>query len=101
MLYSSAATGFRLPSFNSRPLQPDQVQQVAGDQTLAYELGVKSDLFDRKLRVDADVFYTDYQTRPTGVSGQEYRDRSGWQPGRRRADDSAADQWSPRVPQLV
>jgi iron complex outermembrane receptor protein len=72
MVYTSAATGFRLPSFNARPLQPDQVSAIPGDQILSYELGVKSDLFDRRVRLAADVFYTDYQTRPSSVSGQEY-----------------------------
>ena len=80
MLYTSASTGFRLPSFNSRPLQPDQVSSIPGDQILSYELGVKSDFFDRRLRVDADVFYTDYQTRPTSVSGQEYLIGANGQP---------------------
>ncbi len=72
MLYASAATGFRLPSFNSRPLQPDQVAQIPGDDILSYELGVKTDVLDRRLRVNATAFYTDYRTRPAGVSGQEY-----------------------------
>jgi len=80
MLYASAATGFRLPSFNSRPLQPSQVTQIPGDEILSYEFGTKTDLFDRKLRVNADVFYTDYKTRPAGVSGQEYLTGANGQP---------------------
>jgi iron complex outermembrane receptor protein len=73
MLYASAATGFRLPSFNARPFQPSQVYQVPGDDLIAYELGVKSDLFDRRLRLNAAVFYTDYKQRTTTVSGSEYQ----------------------------
>jgi len=73
MVYASAATGFRLPGFNSRPLQPSQVGEIPGDETVSYELGVKSDLFDRRLRVNAAAFFTDYKVRPSGVSGQEYR----------------------------
>jgi iron complex outermembrane receptor protein len=80
MVYFSAATGFRLPSFNSRPLQPDQVTQIPGDDIQTYELGVKTDLFDRRLRVNATGFYTDYKTRPAGVSGQEYLIGSNGQP---------------------
>ncbi|WP_160737556.1 TonB-dependent receptor domain-containing protein [Altericroceibacterium endophyticum] len=72
MVYSSAATGFSLPSFNSRPFQPSQVTQIPGDETLAYELGFKSDLFDRRLRLNITGFYTDYKTRPGSVGGQEY-----------------------------
>lgn len=73
MLYASVSTGARLPGFNARPLQPSQVAQFPGDETQSYELGVKTDLFDRMLRVNAAAFYTDYKTRPTGVSGQEYQ----------------------------
>jgi iron complex outermembrane receptor protein len=72
MIYASAATGFRLPGFNARPLQPSQVSTYDGDETLAYELGVKTDLFDRRLRINATAFYTDYKTRPITVNGQEY-----------------------------
>jgi iron complex outermembrane receptor protein len=72
MVYASAATGFRLPSFNSRPLQPTQVGQVPGDEIQSYELGIKTDLFSRRVRLNANLFYTDYKTRPAGVSGQEY-----------------------------
>ncbi|MEJ1962055.1 MAG: TonB-dependent receptor [Gammaproteobacteria bacterium] len=77
MAYISAATGFRLPSFNSRPFQATQVTQIPGDEIVSYELGTKSDFFDRKLRVNADIFYTDYKTRPTGVSGSEYQILNG------------------------
>jgi iron complex outermembrane receptor protein len=80
MVYASAATGFRLPSFNSRPLQPSQVTQIPGDEILNYEMGIKTDLFDRMVRINGDIFYTDYKTRPAGVSGQEYRIGANGQP---------------------
>lgn len=81
LVYASAATGFRLPGFNSRPLQPGQETQIPGDETLSYELGVKADLFDRLLRVNATAFYTDYKTRPSGVGGREIQiDPSTGQP---------------------
>ncbi len=80
MVYFSAATGFRLPSFNSRPLQPSQVFQIPGDEIRSYEIGIKTDLFDRKLRLNATAFYTDYLVRPAGVSGQEYLIGSNGQP---------------------
>ncbi|WP_332805205.1 TonB-dependent receptor [Sphingomonas sp. RT2P30] len=71
MVYASAATGARLPGYNTRPQQPSQVSSYAGDETLAYELGFKTDLFDRKLRINATAFYTDYKTRITSVTGAE------------------------------
>jgi len=77
MLYASASTGFRLPSFNARPFQPSQVTQIPGDDIIAYELGVKTDLFDRRLRLNAAAFYTDYRQRTTSISGSEYQLISG------------------------
>jgi iron complex outermembrane receptor protein len=78
MAYFSASTGFRLPAFNSRPFQPSQVTQIPGDDIVAYELGAKTELFDKRLRLNGTVFYTDYKTRPTAIAGQEYQlDPSG------------------------
>ncbi len=42
-----------------------------GEETLAYELGIKADLFDKRLRINATGFYTDYKTRITNVTGAE------------------------------
>jgi len=80
MIYASVATGAKLPGFNARPLQPSQVAQYDGDETQSYELGLKTDLFDRTLRINAAAFYTDYKTRPSGVSGQEYQLGGNGQP---------------------
>lgn len=71
MIYASAATGARLPGYNTRPQQPSQVTTYGADETLAYELGVKADLFDRRLRVNAAAFYTDYKSRYTNATGAE------------------------------
>lgn len=71
MIYASAATGARLPGYNTRPQQPSQVVSFGSDETLAYELGFKADLFDRRLRLNAAAFYTDYKSRYTSVTGAE------------------------------
>ena len=71
MLYGSVSTGSRLPGYNTRPQQPTQVESYDGDETIAYELGFKVDLFDRRLRINGTAFYTDYKTRIITVSGQE------------------------------
>lgn len=71
MIYASAATGARLPGYNTRPQQPSQVVSFGADETQAYELGVKADLFDRRLRLNAAAFYTDYKSRYTNVTGAE------------------------------
>jgi iron complex outermembrane recepter protein len=71
MGYASASTGYRPPAFNPRPFQPSQFQPVDGENLTAYELGIKSDLLDHKLRINADIFYSDYKKRIIGASGVE------------------------------
>lgn len=71
LLYVSAATGNSLPGFDPRPQQPSQIQQYDGNDDIAYELGAKLDLFDRKVRLNLAGFYTDFNNRPTAISGSE------------------------------
>jgi iron complex outermembrane receptor protein len=71
MAYASVATGAQAPGFNGRPLQETQTVQFPGDRTRAYEVGLKTDLLDGRLRLNAVAFYTDYYTRITAQSGQE------------------------------
>jgi iron complex outermembrane receptor protein len=71
LLYASASTGARLPGYNARPQQNTQIQTYDGDETIAYEVGMKADLFDRRLRINPTAFYTDYKTRITNISGAE------------------------------
>ena len=71
LLYSSVATGYTLPGFNARPQQATQVAQFDGNENIAYELGTKLDLFDRRLRLNLAGFYTDFSNRPLAIGGQE------------------------------
>jgi iron complex outermembrane receptor protein len=71
MVYASASTGYRLPGFNVRPSQPSQAGPTPGENLISYEVGTKTDLFDRKLRVNLTAFYIDYKSRVLGYSGQE------------------------------
>jgi iron complex outermembrane receptor protein len=71
LLYGSAATGYTLPGFNPRPLQFTQVAQFEGNENIAYELGAKLDLLDRRLRLNLAGFYTDFNNRPTAIGGAE------------------------------
>jgi iron complex outermembrane receptor protein len=63
LLYGTVSTGYRPPAFNPRPFQPSQFVAVKGENMTAYEIGEKSDLFDRRLRVNAAAFYSDYKQR--------------------------------------
>ena len=78
MLYTSASTGYRPPAFNPRPFQPTQFVPVAGENATAYEIGMKSDWWDRKLRVNLAAFYTDYKQRIIPAAGIEcQKDNAG------------------------
>jgi len=71
LAYASWSTGYRPGSYNPRPFQATQVVAVDAEDSEAYELGVKSDWFDRRLRTNLAVFYTDWKTRITPVGGTE------------------------------
>src|SRR5690606_7706398 len=51
--------------------QATQVVAVENEESTAYEIGVKADLLDRQLRVNAALFFTDWETRILGVQGEE------------------------------
>ncbi|MBI2994207.1 MAG: TonB-dependent receptor [Gammaproteobacteria bacterium] len=69
--YGSVSTGFRPPAYNPRPFTPAQAVQVGGEELTAFELGVKADLFDRRVRVNAAGFYSDYEQRIVPIGGTE------------------------------
>jgi iron complex outermembrane receptor protein len=71
MGYVSASTGYRPQAFNPRPFQVTQFVQVSGEEAKSYELGLKGDFFDRRLRANAAVFYIDYSKRILPVGGTE------------------------------
>ena len=71
LAYASWSTGYRPGSYNPRPFQATQVVAVDAEDSEAYELGFKSDWFDRRLRTNLAVFYTDWKTRITPVGGTE------------------------------
>ncbi len=71
LAYASVATGYRPGSYNPRPFQATQVVAVEAEDSEAYELGLKSDWFNHRLRTNIAVFYTDWKTRITPVGGTE------------------------------
>jgi iron complex outermembrane recepter protein len=67
LAYVSAATGFKSGDFNgsflstSPPEIARQLVPVKPEHVKAYEVGIKSTLWDRRLIVDAAAFYNDYR----------------------------------------
>jgi iron complex outermembrane receptor protein len=67
LAYISAATGFKSGDFNGSFLStvPAEINRqlipVKPEHVKAYEVGIKSTLWDRRLIVDAAAFYNDYR----------------------------------------
>ena len=60
MVYARFASGYRTGSPNSK-LVPINLPIVKPDTTRNYELGLKGNFFDRKLTLDASVYYIDWK----------------------------------------
>ncbi len=57
--YLSFATGYKGPAISYTALAP--FSPIAPETSTAYEAGVKSDLFDRTVQINADVFYEKFK----------------------------------------
>lgn len=72
MTYASVSTGFRPGGVNPRAIViPDQLRAFEGEQMTSYELGVKSQFLDNRLRANVAVFYSDYSKHLTQAVGKE------------------------------
>ncbi len=60
MLYGSVSKGYKAGGFNGRTYYPFQKGSYDPEEVWAYEVGVKSDWFDRRLRANVAGFYSDY-----------------------------------------
>jgi iron complex outermembrane receptor protein len=61
MTYAQVSTGFKGGGINPRPFNPAQVQPFGPETLTAYEIGFKSDLFDRVVRFNGAAYYSDYK----------------------------------------
>lgn len=78
MAYASVATGFKGGGSNPRPFNAFQLIPFGPETMTAYEVGVKTDLLGRRLRLNVSAFlnkFKDIQSGvricPTGVPGTE------------------------------
>lgn len=75
LAYAQFSTGYRGGGVNPRPFVVEQAVPFGPETLNAYEIGLKTDLFDRKLRVNVAAFMNDYKdmiftnTAPTVVNG--------------------------------
>lgn len=68
MVYVSTATGFKGGGTNPRPFFASQAIPFDPEVLTNYEVGLKTDLLDRKLRFDIDGFYGRLKNAQVGVS---------------------------------
>lgn len=67
MIYASVAKGFKSGGFNDRPRSAAEDPIYEGlrpydpEEVLSYELGIKSEWFNNRLRLNAALFFIDYE----------------------------------------
>jgi len=67
MTYALYSTGFRGGGFGPRPSNAGQLSSFQPEDLDNYEIGVKSELFDKRIRLNADVFYSKYTNQQLGI----------------------------------
>ncbi|MDQ2639801.1 MAG: TonB-dependent receptor [Pseudomonadota bacterium] len=67
MAYVQYATGFKGGGISPRPFYADQAVPFDPEKLGTYELGVKTDLLGRRLRVNGAVFFSDYTELQLGL----------------------------------
>lgn len=68
--YVSATKGLKSGAFNSRATNQPTLGPALDESVWSYEGGIKSELFDRRLRANAAVYYTNYSDvqRPSSAT---------------------------------
>jgi iron complex outermembrane receptor protein len=61
LTYASAAKGFRSGGFNARATSATGIQSFDPETVMSYEAGIKSQLLEDRLRINASLFYSDYK----------------------------------------
>jgi iron complex outermembrane receptor protein len=61
LVYGTVSTGFKGGGSNPRPFNAGQVIAFKPEKLTAYEIGFKSDFFDRRVRFNASAFINDYK----------------------------------------
>ena len=77
MFYTAYQEGFRGGGTTARPTATTRVP--FGPETLAnFEIGMKSDLLDRRMRLNVTLFDMDYQDMQIGTAGQDQFGQAAW-----------------------
>ncbi|HWJ68989.1 MAG TPA: TonB-dependent receptor [Sphingobium sp.] len=60
MTYAQVSTGYKGGGVNPRPYFASQIVPFSPETLTTYEVGFKSDLLDRKIRINGAAFYNEY-----------------------------------------
>ncbi len=77
MVYANAASGSRPPGLTTIVANARQVAPTSDEALISYEAGIKADLFDRRLRVNLNGFYLDYEKLSTAATGTQCLNEPG------------------------
>jgi iron complex outermembrane recepter protein len=69
MTYVSAAKGYKAGGFNGRASSVRDFNEYDPETVWTYELGLRSDWLDRRVRFNATAFYSDYSDLQLQISG--------------------------------
>jgi iron complex outermembrane receptor protein len=69
MTYVSAAKGYKAGGFNGRASSVGDFNEYDPEIVWTYELGLRSDFLDRRVRFNATAFYSDYSDLQLQISG--------------------------------
>lgn len=67
-VYGKIAKGFKSGGINGRANSPGQDKPYEPEEVISYEAGVKTDLLDGMLRLNATAFYNDYKNFQARIS---------------------------------
>jgi TonB dependent receptor len=62
--YVTIATGSRPPGITTVEFTAQQLSSFPGESMTSYEVGLKNEFFDHRLRLNVGGFYMDYSKRP-------------------------------------
>lgn len=70
MVYLSYSQGYKAGGYNSRGTIRENVGPYDPETVQAYEIGAKTDWFDRALRLNAAIFFNDFEDLQSAVTRQ-------------------------------
>jgi iron complex outermembrane receptor protein len=59
MFFASATRGFKSGGWNARGTSPEQITPFDPEKTLSYEAGMRSELLDKRMRLNVTAFFAD------------------------------------------